>query len=343
MAEEAAVAKPAGKGFGALKQKVGPLPLYVWIAAFIVIWWYLQKKNAAAPSAAAGQATDPAGNTGVIDPQTGYVYGSPEDQQALGSQAGGSSGTGTNSPGGSTIGGQYPDNESWGRAAINYLVGLGVDPTTANEAIQNFLTSQPLTSNQQADVNLAIQALGAPPSPPGPVGTTPPPIVIPGPPGGTTPPPSGSGSVYASNPPSGFTVTSRNPTSIGLKWNAAKNATGYTVAYDTTSGGQRNHQNTTTPSVVIGNLKPNTAYYFEVWADPTKTGGPHAGPILGHTTQSSGSSGTSKTYTVKAGDTLSGIANKLHYPGGWQALYAKNKGVIGNNPNDIKPGEVLHL
>ncbi len=46
------------------------------------------------------------------------------------------------------------------------------------------------------------------------------------------------------------------------------------------------------------------------------------------------------TYTVKAGDTLSGIAQKLGL-GGWQALYDANRATIGSNPNVIKPGQVL--
>ena len=46
-------------------------------------------------------------------------------------------------------------------------------------------------------------------------------------------------------------------------------------------------------------------------------------------------------YTVKAGDTLSGIASQ--YNMSWQELYAKNKFVIGNNPNIIKPGQVLTI
>jgi LysM repeat protein len=218
-------------------------------------------------------------------------------------------------------------------------VGLGVDPTAANEAIQSYLSSQPLTPSQQGEVNLAIQALGAPPNPPGPVGVTPAPVVSPP----SAPPPGGNtGSVMASNPPTGFAVTSKTATSVGLKWNAAKNATHYTVAYDTVSGSQKNKQTVNGTSVTIGNLRPDTAYYFEVWADPTKTGGAHAGPILGHTAKQGGT-GPAKTYTVKPGDSLSGIAAKLHYPGGWQALYAKNKGVIGSNPNLIKPGEVLSL
>ena len=46
-----------------------------------------------------------------------------------------------------------------------------------------------------------------------------------------------------------------------------------------------------------------------------------------------------KTYTVKQGDTLSGIAGK----GDWHQLYNKNKSVIGNNPDLIYPGQKINL
>ena len=53
--------------------------------------------------------------------------------------------------------------------------------------------------------------------------------------------------------------------------------------------------------------------------------------------------GDQQTYTVQPGDTLSGIAAKLHTPGGWQAIFALNQHVIGPNPDLISPGEVLKL
>jgi len=46
-------------------------------------------------------------------------------------------------------------------------------------------------------------------------------------------------------------------------------------------------------------------------------------------------------YTVAAGDTLAGIAAALAVPGGWPALYAANRRVIGSDPDLIRPGTVL--
>ena len=46
-------------------------------------------------------------------------------------------------------------------------------------------------------------------------------------------------------------------------------------------------------------------------------------------------------YTVAPGDTLSAIAAALGVPGGWQALYAANKAVIGPDPDVIQAGTAL--
>jgi hypothetical protein len=196
MAAADAAGKAAGdtaaKAGSFLTRKVGPLPLAVWLVAGVGIYWYFSRRQAAGSGSTAqgpGNQTDPAGNTGYIDPSTGYVYGSPEDTAGLqqaGQQSAGSGSGGSQNP---SVGSTYADNGAWGRAAINYLAGLGVDATTANQAIQLYLTSQPLTTSQQGDVNLAIQALGPPPTLPGPVTGNPPPVTTPPGGGGTTPPP----------------------------------------------------------------------------------------------------------------------------------------------------------
>jgi LysM repeat protein len=46
-------------------------------------------------------------------------------------------------------------------------------------------------------------------------------------------------------------------------------------------------------------------------------------------------------YEVVAGDTLAGIAAALAVRGGWPALYAANRRVIGPDPDVIRPGTVL--
>lgn len=51
-------------------------------------------------------------------------------------------------------------------------------------------------------------------------------------------------------------------------------------------------------------------------------------------------------YTVQAGDTLSGIAQRAYGNGSqpyWMALFAAQEGDIGNNPNAIKPGQQLYI
>ncbi len=48
-------------------------------------------------------------------------------------------------------------------------------------------------------------------------------------------------------------------------------------------------------------------------------------------------------YVVQPGDTLSGIAARFGLRGGWPALYAANRRVIGPDPDLLRPGAVLVL
>jgi len=53
---------------------------------------------------------------------------------------------------------------------------------------------------------------------------------------------------------------------------------------------------------------------------------------------------TAKTYTVKKGDTLSAIAQKMYGNSNkWKDIYTKNKAKIGKDPTKLKEGTVLIL
>lgn len=78
---------------------------------------------------------------------------------------------------------------------------------------------------------------------------------------------------------------------------------------------------------------------------PGKPGKPARPPKHGSVQPGGPNKGTNKNqfYNVKPGDTLSGIAQKFNYGGGWESLYHANRGVIGSNPNVIHPGQRLKV
>lgn len=132
----------AGNPLEALKKKVGPLPLGVWLAGGLGIWWYLRKKGTGGGAAAtattqAGYGTDPAGNTGYIDPSTGYVQGSPEDLSALQSQAvaSGAAPVDTSGGGGAGAGGDTGTTNSSGTSTSTPGVPAPGTPTTGGTPI----------------------------------------------------------------------------------------------------------------------------------------------------------------------------------------------------------------
>ncbi|MFD8640373.1 transglycosylase family protein [Streptomyces zaomyceticus] len=50
-----------------------------------------------------------------------------------------------------------------------------------------------------------------------------------------------------------------------------------------------------------------------------------------------------RVHTVRAGDTLSSIAHRFGIKGGWKALYAANRGLIGADPNRVVVGTMLRI
>lgn len=316
---------PASAGAGGLKEalgrKLGPLPAGVWIAIAIAVFYYMSKKQKGGTGAL---ATDSAGNVGTIDPNTGYVSGSPQDRAALGNVSSGlGTGTEPGTTGGATVSGQYADNNAWAVAAINYLVSIGVDATSANTAVTQFLSSQVLTSQQQGEINLAIQRLGAPPSPPEPGGNVPP-IV--------TPP---SSATYATNPPSGFTTSTVTASSIAAKWNAATNAVSYTMSWGTTPDAADGRTTVSTLSATATGLKANTLYHVRVQANPVKDSSAGFASLTATTPKAAGPTPTpTPKPTAKppiavvvrqgSGDSYSSIGASHHYKGTGEQLWVYN-------------------
>jgi LysM repeat protein len=80
------------------------------------------------------------------------------------------------------------------------------------------------------------------------------------------------------------------------------------------------------------------------WAKgiPAPTAAPAAvtpAPLGGTAVPATPTTQTANYYTVKPGDTLSGIGTK--YGISWNAIYTANKSIIGSDPNLIKPGQQL--
>lgn len=320
MADE--VESAAGGAASVFTRKLGPLPVWAWGVAVAAVYLLVVKRKGAAGTV--GGSTDPAGNSGAIDPATGYVYGSSQDTSALGAQSSaGSSGTVSGS-GGSTIAGQYATNDQWQRAAINFLVGLGIDPTEANNAIGTFLASQPLTSAQQADVNIAIQSLGAPPTPPQP-GNSSGPIAQPSP-----------GTTYATNPVTGLSTTNLTSNAVTVVWSKSTNAQGYTVNYSGGSSGSTTVSGTA-GSATLGGLKAGSQYTVSVQATPAKSGDPSASTSFTTPGSSSTSGSGAKTITVSAAEAalgpsagLKAVATRAGHPGSEVSLYDANAGAINS-------------
>ena len=87
-------------------------------------------------------------------------------------------------------------------------------------------------------------------------------------------------------------------------------------------------------------IKTIPTWQNDIVADIKVTGGP-AAVIVAPTAAAAPAAG--KTYTVKAGDTLGGIAkDHLGSAGAYMKIFELNKDQL-TDPDKIKPGQVLHL
>jgi hypothetical protein len=78
---------------------------------------------------------------------------------------------------------------------------------------------------------------------------------------------------------------------------------------------------------------------FEPWQGGTGlTLTSFAASVNGHS-----GNGGGRIYMVRAGDTLTSIAERMNVTGGWQSLYERNRNVLGADPDLIRPGQQLSL
>jgi hypothetical protein len=149
---EAPSGEKSGSPFGFLGHKLfGKVPVWVVAVAAVGAYYWYTRYGPGKKTGAQGQSgTDPAGNTGTIDPATGFVYGSPEDLAVLAGSSGTSSagnyqdwqdqqsgggGGGTVSPAGTPVTPQCPGGAHWDAAQGKCVFGTGEGPvpgTTPN-------------------------------------------------------------------------------------------------------------------------------------------------------------------------------------------------------------------
>jgi len=357
MTEPTAPGSSSGKTFDV--PKVGRVKrIYVYAGLAVVgvsaVLWYRNHNGTAGSSA--GTATDPAGNVGQIDPATGFVYGSPQDVDALAAASGGGSGGsggGGSSSGGGGVGDQvsngppFTDNAAWDQYATQWLTGVaGLDPGQVAHDLGAYLTGAQVTA-AEADTTIrpAIGAAGPVPVA-GPNGF-PPSINIAGSvdhPGGGAP------------GPLSLSMGAVTDTSAVVKWTPVSGAS----SYGWSIAGTTRHGTVSEQSITLTALTPGTSYTVKVHGNGSGGTGPDASITFNTRAASGGGSTTPPSgsyaavgvveYTSKNpawNSTVSGIARHYGYGSDWETVWndPKNAPLRAKRgaPNLIRAGDTVYV
>jgi hypothetical protein len=144
--------------FTALKGHLGPVPIWVIAVGGVALAVYFLNQQATSPKAEA-DASAPADEVGF-------------GNQPFSANPGGGN-TGTPAP---TVNGQVPTNDTWLRAAVDWLRGQGVDVGLAQSAIAKYLSGTALNKDEKRIRDMVIAQFGLPPNLPDAVTTTPEPV-----------------------------------------------------------------------------------------------------------------------------------------------------------------------
>ena len=260
-------------GFGKVKKTYAITGGLVLVLVAGIAWYRSQGEPDAAPIEQ---------DSSVINPATGFPYGSAEDAYALAGQGfsyssgiigdTGSAGGGGGG-GGAPTSGAFVTNGQWSQAAEDYLVEtIRLEPNTVGNALGKYITGGALNPDQVTIIEQSIAFTGYPPVN-GPTGY---------PPSYRT-----SAETPPATPPAAPPKTLAAPKivkvtpfreHVDIDWNPVTGATGYKIfingAYKTSATYTSEH---------IWHLRPNTTYRIGVQAvivDPT---GPGSADIAGPT------------------------------------------------------------
>lgn len=198
------------------------IPIVVGAAAFIG-WKYYQ---------ASKMPTDVPTDPGMQDPGTiPGVTGAVPSDNSFGGDTGGTGGTTT----------QVTTNAQWSDVVIGKLAGDRWTNSEIASAIGNFLTSQPLSDDQQTIVRAAIGVAGYPP-----VGSF---NIIPG------------GNTTLNVAPTGVTVSGLTPTTAVVNFLPISGARTYNLYRSGTTAPVGTGSNT---PISLQGLTPNTSYSVQV-------------------------------------------------------------------------------
>jgi hypothetical protein len=286
-------------------------------ASVLSIGYFLYKRKSAA-AAAAPAAVDTTGTAGQLDPLTGDIAGSAQDQMDLASlQAGGYGSTsGGYYAGQGALGtsgvtppvpgtGGFTTNGQWAQQAEADLGGIGIDQLALAAALGHYLTGVTLSTAEQSLVDQAIAEEGYPPVA-GPSGY-PPAMHASATGGGSTG--GGSGGTGGGSGGggdggggtgggtggggtgggtgggklgaiTGLHLVSKTSNSVTLAWNPVAGATHYNIAYGYPSVSQF-HTTSNSASVTIGFAAGHGSdYHFQVTAQNSTEQGPYSSVLV---------------------------------------------------------------
>jgi hypothetical protein len=258
-----------------------PMAYVVGIGGAIAVVLVYKHYQSASAAAAANSASNTAATTSTaaqdIDPETGYPYGSVQDEEALA----GMSGEGAEDEYGSDLGltsepyySSEPTTESpttnaaWSQYVQQQLSTIGYDAETVAGAVGAYLAQIPLTSNQAQIIQVALAECGPPPQ--GEYSIIPQSTTSTSTSTGTGTSSTSTGTTSSSGSYPAPTGLSDTPyaTSVDLGWTPVSGATNY--HYQVQQDGHVNaDQVVSVTHASVPSLKSNTTYQWRVSADPS--------------------------------------------------------------------------